>query len=381
MTRPPLFPMLWLFRRKPHPLSLGDEIPTLCPTINDAIRRSTGRGLCAMTPKAPARSRPIGLLVLLFIIISLKPARGEVLPSEEYRGRIGECIAILKAGEGRVGTEEASRIRGRFPPGLTVRTVEGEAHPVDRGGLLDWVRKGRESPEGRGQALAHLQALLLQTDRVPGRAPPRAAGWKEGRARLDEVYRSEEFGHLRERTPPPWKAFFLRLLERLGKWLEENRPGLGRLAGPWSEYVVYGILLLSGLAGMIWILRRFGPVGWRWRRTAVRPVSTPVGSREREWTHWREEAMELAAGGAFRDAIRSLFVAVLLEGHQRGWWVFEPESTNREHLGRVEGPAERREALRRFIDLYERAWYGEGNPGKEAFQACQDCRRRIEATP
>ena len=68
-----------------------------------------------------------------------------------------------------------------------------------------------------------------------------------------------------------------------------------------------------------------------------------------------------------------------MEGHERGWWVYRREATNREHLGRVEGSPERREALGKMIRVYENAWYGHGSPGKEAFLQCAEWLRLIEA--
>ena len=97
----------------------------------------------------------------------------------------------------------------------------------------------------------------------------------------------------------------------------------------------------------------------------------------RDWEHWRDDARRQASQGAFRDAIRSLFVSALMEGHQKGWWIYEPEATNREHLARVKGPEQRQEALKRFMDLYERAWYGLGRPGEAEFQQSETYLQRI----
>ncbi|MGD8383411.1 MAG: DUF4129 domain-containing protein, partial [Syntrophobacterales bacterium] len=94
----------------------------------------------------------------------------------------------------------------------------------------------------------------------------------------------------------------------------------------------------------------------------------------------REEAKKKAQEGAFREAIRSLFISVLMEGHQKGWWLYEPEATNREHLSRVEGQSERREALQRLIDRYELAWYGLRQPGMEEFRDCERWVQRLEGS-
>jgi len=68
-----------------------------------------------------------------------------------------------------------------------------------------------------------------------------------------------------------------------------------------------------------------------------------------------------------------------MEGHERGWWTYRREATNREHLIGVEASAERREALRKMIQVYENAWYGHESPSREAFMQCADWLRRIEA--
>jgi len=89
---------------------------------------------------------------------------------------------------------------------------------------------------------------------------------------------------------------------------------------------------------------------------------------------------EEGSGGGFP---RSNQVAVYFrseEGHQKGWWVYEPEATNREHLARMEGESERREALQRLIDRYELAWYGLRQPGMEEFKDCERWVQRLEAS-
>ena len=91
-----------------------------------------------------------------------------------------------------------------------------------------------------------------------------------------------------------------------------------------------------------------------------------------------ENAQKYVLKGAFRDAIRYHFVSVLMQGHEQGWWIYEPEATNREHLNRMGEHSERREALKRLTEIYERAWYGLGNPAKEDFHACEQCLFRME---
>jgi hypothetical protein len=113
----------------------------------------------------------------------------------------------------------------------------------------------------------------------------------------------------------------------------------------------------------------------------MRQFQEEINDPEKDWLTWRGQALSKAQRGAFREAIRSLFVSVLMEGHHRGWWIYEPETTNREHLARVEGPAERRQALRKLTELYERSWYGLGHPGREEFRKCQEWLEQMGAPP
>jgi hypothetical protein len=203
------------------------------------------------------------------------------------------------------------------------------------------------------------------------------AKWEESRRRLDDVYRAKEFRHFQQAKVPLWPPFFRELFQRVMKWVGEHLGGVGSIPAEWALYVTYALLLLASFAVLIWILRSFGFVTWRRRPSHIKGLPLP-GPSEVDYHALREEALKRAMEGAFRDAIRSFFVSVLWEGHHRGWWRYAPEATNREHLASVKGPAERHEALGRLMDLYERVWYGQGHPGKESFQECQEWLRRME---
>ena len=131
---------------------------------------------------------------------------------------------------------------------------------------------------------------------------------------------------------------------------------------------------------LIWIVRSSGPLGWRWKQSAVKKLSDGQESvSESDWGSWRLEAHRKAGEGAFREAIRAFFVSVLKEGAGRGWWMYQPATTNREHLAAVKGPEERRRALSDLIDLYEKTWYGLREPDQEAFSSCIEWFHRMEA--
>jgi hypothetical protein len=137
--------------------------------------------------------------------------------------------------------------------------------------------------------------------------------------------------------------------------------------------ILGGVFLL-----VLWILRSFGPVGWRFRDVKIKSGLERKASG-RDWQTLREESRNKGEKGAYREAIRLFFISVLMEGHERGWWVYRREATNREHLSAVEASTARREALGKMIQVYENAWYGHESPGKEALLQCTEWLHLMEA--
>jgi hypothetical protein len=333
-----------------------------------------------MRMKRIAIAVTLSLVLLCFLLTGGSKVWAESISVAEYRLRIQESLAHLKEGEGQIGPEEISWFGESFPSDLVVEDSTGEQFLVDRKDLFRWAKDAEDSPQGRKRLAAYQQALLQEISRWTGETLSEASGWGEYRNLLDEVYRGKEFRYLKKREDPAWRQYIARLLEDFGRWLQDHLGFLGTMRTGWIVYVAYGIVLVLGAVLIIWISRLFGPVGWRWKYASAPPPPSTKTSPERNWQSWREEAKKKAQEGAFREAIRSLFISVLMEGHQKGWWVYEPEATNREHLARVEGQSERREVLQSLIDRYELAWYGLRQPGREEFQDCERWVKRLEVS-
>jgi hypothetical protein len=205
--------------------------------------------------------------------------------------------------------------------------------------------------------------------------------WTQSRARLERIYRLKEFEHLREQEAPRWMEELRKLLRWLNEWVAALfRTMEEKVPSRWMRYVLYGFLLFAAGFLVFRIVRNFGPSGWRWRSVSL-PLKTAPRARpaENDWNRWRRKAVEEASRGSFRDAVRSFFLSVLMEGHERGWWTYNPEATNMEHLKRVEGPRERYEALEQLISLYEKLWYGQEEAVNESYRRCAEWLSRMEA--
>jgi hypothetical protein len=297
---------------------------------------------------------------------------------EELAGRLDSALQRIATLEGALGPEDESWLEERFPDGTRVRDEDGPAIPMDRETLLHWIRQARESPEGRTRLLVHLRALRAQLDgRVRGSGEG-AADWTGRLNALDSVYKAAEFRYLRDRDTPDWTDAIAETVRAVLEWLASHLERVGPTPRKWIQLAVYGLVLCSGVVLILWVLRSSRAVGWR--RRSPPGIGTGMGIRpaERDWTSWRREASEQAGRGAYREAVRCLFISVLLEGHDQGWWVYETQSTNREHLAGVAGPPARREALGRLVDMYERTWYGLGEPREGEFRDFESWARRVE---
>jgi hypothetical protein len=324
-----------------------------------------------------------GLILSIHILLMASGAWGESISFKDYQSRIQTAIEYLESGEGALQEGDTSYLKDLFPSGLVVQDIGGEGVRADQRGLLRWAQEEDERPGGRSELRTHLKSLLNQLSWQETRDETiGGSAWEEKRRLLEEVYDAREFRHLKKQRTPPWKAYLEERLRALGNWLRELLGPVGRvLPDGWIQFPLYLFILILGGILIVWIFRSVGPIGWRWRQTKMRQFQEEINDPEKDWLTWRGQALSKAQRGAFREAIRSLFVSVLMEGHHRGWWIYEPETTNREHLARVEGPAERRQALRKLTELYERSWYGLGHPGREEFRKCQEWLEQMGAPP
>jgi len=316
-------------------------------------------------------------LFLLLLPFLCDSSRASPLSLEKYRSSIQEALSRLEAEKGLLKPEESAFFDENFPAYLDVSTKSGEPVQVDNGRLLDLVKQAKETDQGREVLLAHIEALRSQLSFVDHPVPLSEGLWSESRARLEKVFLAKEFQDLEEAKEPVWMVFLMDLLKKVAEWLGRNKGAL-QGAGEWVEYVFYGVILGGILLLALWIVRRFGPVGWRLRDLKVRADHARQASRT-TWQALRAESRDKGEKGEYREAIRLFFISVLMEGHERGWWVYRREATNREHLSGIEASSARREALGKMIRVYENAWYGHESPKKETFLQCAEWLQLIEA--
>ncbi len=320
------------------------------------------------------------LTSLLTLCFQSGDAGADTISIQEYRTRIQKAIECFKTQDGEILPEEESWLKETFPEELHVQDNDGESILLNCRDILFWSDKSTETEQNRERFLVHLRALHKQLSvNLKGLEKIRQ-DWEPRRKTLNEVYQLKEFRHLKKKQVPAWVKEIEDWLNSLGKWIKDNIGILDNVSTNLELVlqILYGAILILSIFIILWIARLFGWSGWQSKKLKIQ-IRSLKQDKKLDWAEWREDAQKKALDGTFRDAIRSFFISVLMQGHEQGWWIYEPEATNSEHMKRLRMGSERHDALKELIDIYERAWYGMGNPGKDEFKACEQCLFQMEA--
>lgn len=128
--------------------------------------------------------------------------------------------------------------------------------------------------------------------------------------------------------------------------------------GPWG-LLLLGIVLVT-VVGMVVILTG---------RTIVPTSAASIANHEERnlsSTQSSQRAVEQAAAGNYRDAIRYLYLTTLILLDERGLLRFDHSLTNREYLQRL-GPSRLATLLTPIVDTFDRTWYGHTLPTREEY--------------
>jgi hypothetical protein len=97
-------------------------------------------------------------------------------------------------------------------------------------------------------------------------------------------------------------------------------------------------------------------------------------------TLWRR-AEDQARGGNFLEAVRCLYLAVLVQLHQARLIRYERARTNGEYVDQVrlspDAPPELHEPFQRLTGLFELKWYGERACGADDYQTCRELAEEV----
>ena len=162
------------------------------------------------------------------------------------------------------------------------------------------------------------------------------------------------------------------LAERLFDWLGRLFESLPELPGPAPRalfWVVVGVAAVI-LAMVLWLALR--PLLRRFTRQAA-PYGTIEISRPPEAPDADavlSKARQAAAAGAYRDAIRGLYLSRLLKLDSAGLLSYDPAKTNWEHL-RSFGDEGLRPTFTSLTSIFDHTWYGSKSAARSDYEQCE----------
>ena len=181
------------------------------------------------------------------------------------------------------------------------------------------------------------------------------------RTELEEILNREEFKG-QNLQPPWWSRWVERLLRRL--------PGGGIawifMLLKWLFYLIVIFLIVFVCVSIAKYFRR-SPFS-----TTNRDVPTDF-RRHTDPEAARRQAHEYSQQGEHRQAIRYLYLSLLLYLDKAGLLMYDAGKTNGEYIGEIRGNTENKAENFAFLtSFFERKWYGMEKSSAGDFQQCEE---------
>jgi len=316
---------------------------------------------------------------LLALPLAAGPASGETL--DQYQARLARWSGTVAKARGELGRGDPGwrvtmkALAGEASRPVAVARPEGVRVGADHGWLTSHLGRALAAPSRRSaKAALEVTAAEVAAYRAALAPAPRV-----DRARLRAVLaRAVPAAGAGRRLPLQWLG---KLLGRLMSWLEKLLSRLPRRWGSAPRLLFWVIVGLAGavLAAALGLAIRaiFG----RFSRGARAPrPSVEVG---RPWAPPDADAVldrarQAAAAGSYREAIRHLYLALLLKLDLAGLLSYQPSRTNWEYLRalRASGRLPTGEVTS-LTGIFDRKWYGGESAAASDYRHCEQLFGRV----
>jgi hypothetical protein len=167
-----------------------------------------------------------------------------------------------------------------------------------------------------------------------------------------------------------WDRFWQWLENLFGELFPDSQAGDG---SGWLAFLLEALpwlITILIVAAIIWLLSY-------WLQHFLRSFVTDARITElagdddlpRSAAEARQQARVAAQSGLYRDAVRRLYLAALLQLSEHHLITYERSLTNREVLIRVSGDSPIRPHLEPVIATFDQVWYGVREPDQATFNA------------
>jgi hypothetical protein len=353
-----------------------------------------------------ARLRSLAAAFGVLALLLLLPRGAGAMTLEEYRAQVRRLKQEVQAAHNPEQVEAPLR---RALTSGTVKTGDGQPVSFDNRWLRDALSGGWEKPEEKERLLRRLEALERSLGREDDgrwtmddgslaavhrpqsavrRPPPLAnpdAAYQQAIARpeFQELADRPELRHLASQLRPARAATWF---EKLWEWIKKHllnvpqpEPRPPTPSGNWNpgigRWVLYALLALAGALLVALILRA---LFLRWQERAAgkaTPAAPPPLARsatENALDHsvdeWEAFAAEWLNRGDLGQAVRALYLALLVNLHQQRLIDYNRAFTNWHYVRRFAGAPEQQQVLRSLTEVFDRAWYGRRPCSREQYQ-------------
>jgi hypothetical protein len=193
----------------------------------------------------------------------------------------------------------------------------------------------------------------------------------------------------------PWERFLKWLAEWLSELFKNSNQEMGRRpnAGAGGQTVV-NVLVVVLIAGVLVVLvlvllRALGKDAKDGEgaglevstQDAASMAADPTNALSRPPEGWAHLADELAARGEYREAVRSLYLALLSRLHREGVIHYDTTLSNWDYLRQFKGHREWLPPFRELTRRFDFAWYGNLPVGVEGYRDFRTLCAPMLATP
>ncbi|QSQ18648.1 DUF4129 domain-containing protein [Pyxidicoccus parkwayensis] len=366
----------------------------LLAAVQQLPARNTGRPLGSRSAAVLAAVLGAGLLLAGAPAWAEGAPRAPIASSRDAVKRLGAVAASCESDGlskdprfeslGALGPAEAGKLE------RLVRTVERQAlDEEDCDTAMASLERGLEQARGTVEAQAKTDARVAS-------------------ARAKDILARPEFAvappkaekDAKEDTVPPeppnwWKRFINWLGEFLKKLFEREEAPPPRDSAQWVSgqtvanalvmlLVTLTVLVLAGL--LLMYLNK----GKKQADGAGLEVSTldaaalagdPAHALSRPPEGWAHLADELAAKGEYREAVRSLYLALLSRLHRDGAILYDVTLSNWDYLRQFRGRSDWKPPFRELTRRFDFAWYGNVPVGAEGYREFRALTAPLLAAP
>lgn len=271
---------------------------------------------------------------------------------------------------------------------------------VDDLELFAWTWQDCQTVTQRlDQSVPLLASTVQQVEGAPQEAKAAAEKAQSILARAEFVPPAERVKQETPEEPPDEEdpnSWWARFKKKLREWLKDllrdeveiaPPPALG--GGGIAAANMVAVLLVAAVIVLIGVLVFLAFRGKSDERTeyevetaAVNAAGVdPYSALARPPEGWSSLADELAASGNFREAVRSLYLALLSRLHRVGAIDYDPTLSNWDYCRQFRGHREWVPTFRELTSRFDFAWYGKFEVGQDGYASFRKLTEPILSAP